>query len=136
MGNWLYPGSQGTLHPVFQPGSYLIDAGLAADPGGCGNHFHRSVVTQMAGCNPIGARYTGEAGLVCPYPPPTLQRDGPGADGSYPVDTHPYHIGCLPIGGALVMLQARLEELDLVARLPAYKKYTGEGPRVDPMLTL
>ena len=34
------------------------------------------------------------------------------------------------------MLQARLEELDLVARLPAYKEYMREVPRFVPKIKL
>jgi len=44
-------------------------------------------------------------------------------------------IACL-LGVLWVMLQARLEELDLVARLPAYKEYMQQVPRFVPKIKL
>lgn len=38
------------------------------------------------------------------------------------------------LGGVFLMIQARLEELDLVQRLPAYRRYRDEVPRFIPRL--
>ena len=42
-------------------------------------------------------------------------------------------VGCL-LGMIWVMIQARLEEMDLVERLPAYKEYMQQVPRFVPRL--